>query len=280
MSTSHFGPELSVATEAAIQAAAAIMAVYDTAAVHFKGDGSPVTEADLSADRVIRELIGNAFPNDAILTEEGVDDRERLLAHRCWIVDPIDGTAAFVAHEDDFDVYLALVIDGRPVVAVTIQPVTNLLITAVDGHGAWIGTAGTTMTPLRIAPAGPAPRIGTRRWLGAPSNLPLLREAAQLLGPAATVVVPETGLNVRSLIGTERIVDVIAGIAVGGESLDAHEWDIAAVDLITREAGGACSDLDGAPLRYNQPRTAIDNVLLSSDHDTHAAALRAISSRL
>jgi 3'(2'), 5'-bisphosphate nucleotidase len=75
--------EVETAIAAARAAAVAIMAVFETAAVRTKTDGSPVTEADEAADRIIRAAIREAFPNDAILTEEGVDDRSRLAASRC-----------------------------------------------------------------------------------------------------------------------------------------------------------------------------------------------------
>ena len=110
----------------------------ETAATYAKGDGSPVTDADLAADRAIREVLNDRFPDDAILSEEGQDDEGRLSVSRCWIVDPIDGTEQFIQRTGEFDVLVALVEDGRPVVAAGYQPTTRLLLAATRRGGAWM----------------------------------------------------------------------------------------------------------------------------------------------
>src|SRR4051812_37748069 len=99
----HYERELEVAINAVREAGEAIMRLFRSASVRTKTDGSPVTEADEASDRIIRAHLAEAFPEDAVLTEEGADDEGRLRSRRCWIADPIDGTAAFVAHENDFD---------------------------------------------------------------------------------------------------------------------------------------------------------------------------------
>jgi len=89
--------------------------------VSTKPDGSPVTSADLAADAAIRATLCEAFPGDAILTEEGVDDGARLSSRRCWIGDPLDATSHFVAGSDDFDTFVALAVNGVPAVGVILQ---------------------------------------------------------------------------------------------------------------------------------------------------------------
>src|SRR5689334_9274853 len=91
--SSTYAPELATAIEAARAAAGIANRYYRArdAEVYTKGDGSPVTDADLATDATIREIIGAAFPNDALLTEEGAQDTSRLAHERLWIVDPIDG---------------------------------------------------------------------------------------------------------------------------------------------------------------------------------------------
>src|SRR5689334_15271428 len=76
----------------------------------------PVTEADREASRLIVDGLTEAFPNDAVLSEEEKDDPlERLTRRRAWIVDPIDGTAGFVQKDGDFAVQIGLAEDGEPV---------------------------------------------------------------------------------------------------------------------------------------------------------------------
>jgi 3'-phosphoadenosine 5'-phosphosulfate (PAPS) 3'-phosphatase len=272
--------ELAVAIAAVQRAGATILQMFETAKVSKKADGSPVTEADLASDRIIRSVIGAAFPTDTILTEEGVDDPQRLKSRRCWIVDPIDGTAAFVRRSKDFDVYIALVEDGHPVVAATLQPITGLLLSAATRSGAQINRRSGSARPLLFRAAGDSPRLGSRGWLGAPANLPLLGRVAGAIGPNATVVRTTNGLGSRSFIPPDNEVDAIVGVAVDGRKLDAWEWDLAAVDLIVREAGGRSTDLSGNPLRFNQPDPRIQDLLLSTDPYTHSRILAAIASTM
>jgi 3'-phosphoadenosine 5'-phosphosulfate (PAPS) 3'-phosphatase len=272
--------ELGTAMRAAREAGNAILAIFESASVRTKPDGSFVTDADLASDRIIREIVTRAFPDDAILTEEGVDDRVRLDARRCWIVDPIDGTAAFVAREADFDVYIALVVDHRPVVAVTLQPVTGLQLSAVVGEGAWIERTAGQRERLRYAEPGGQLRIGTRPWLGSPENLPLLERVANAVGPHASVVDAKVGLNVRSFLPPYPLVDAMVGLRSDGIPLDAWEWDIAAVDLIVREAGGCATDTAGNSLQYNKEIPRIGNLILSSNCAVHELLLRELDDAL
>lgn len=165
--------ELAVAKDVVRVAAAAIMRFYEhaNAGVYAKADDSPVTDADLAADRLIRERIGARFPDDALLTEEGADDPTRPSKRRCWIADPIDGTQQFVDRTGEFDVFLALVVDGRPVVGVSGHPPSGQMLWAVDGAGAWIEEDREARRLSFVPPAsGTAPRVATGHYHGAPGN--------------------------------------------------------------------------------------------------------------
>src|SRR5262249_58951641 len=116
-----------------------------------RADGPPVPSAALAADEAIRAAVREAFPGDAILTEEGADDPSRLSNRRCWIADPLDGTSYFIAGSDDFDTFVALAVDGAPMVAVSLPPVTGLLVWAVAGRGAWMDLGNAV--PQRLAPS-------------------------------------------------------------------------------------------------------------------------------
>ncbi|MFA7110139.1 MAG: inositol monophosphatase family protein, partial [Bacilli bacterium] len=89
--------ELRVAIRAALQARDKIMEIYKKPFdVEIKEDNSPVTLADKMADEIIRQVIAQAFPTHAFLTEESSDDKSRLQNDYVWIVDPVDGTKDFV----------------------------------------------------------------------------------------------------------------------------------------------------------------------------------------
>jgi 3'-phosphoadenosine 5'-phosphosulfate (PAPS) 3'-phosphatase len=271
--------ELAIATAAAKDAGAAVRDLYEraTARRYTKHDGSPVTDADLAADRIIRRALGDAFPGDAILTEEGADDPTRLGAARCWIVDPIDGTQQFVDRTGEFDVLIALVAGDRPVVGVLYQPVTGTLLAAADGLGAWIERAG-ERRPLCFAPvpSSAVPRLATSFWFGAPDNLPLLQRTADRLGGGTPIASP-LGVSVRGFVPPDHPADALIGIDVGGRTTMAWEWDLAAADVLAREAGGLVTDVWGRRHRYNKPDPRnVGGIVLSVDPETHRRVLAAL----
>ena len=176
--------ELEFAIGTARAAAAEIARFYDSgsAAIRAKGDDSPVTDADLASDRIIRERIGQEYPDDALLTEEGADDPARLSVRRCWIADPLDGTQDFIDRTGQFDVFLALVVDGVPVVGVACHPPSGLVLAAATDGGAWLDD-GASRLPLRTPEAtGETPRLNTNRYHTGPDAWPLLRRVALRAG--------------------------------------------------------------------------------------------------
>jgi 3'-phosphoadenosine 5'-phosphosulfate (PAPS) 3'-phosphatase len=275
--------ELAVAARAASEAGATIRDLYEraAAATYAKADGSAVTDADLAADRIIREILGASFPDDAILTEEGIDDQARLAKRRCWIVDPIDGTNQFINRTGEFEVLIALVDDGQPVVAAICQPTTGLLMTATRGGGAWIERNG-QRERLRLTPAPDdrPPRLMTSVWMGAPDNLPLLERVASRLGGSSVAVSP-LGVTVRRFLPPACEADALIGINDREHVAMAWEWDFAAPELVVSEAGGVASDLWGRPHVYNKPYPRnIGGILLSVDPTTHQRVLDALAPEL
>jgi 3'-phosphoadenosine 5'-phosphosulfate (PAPS) 3'-phosphatase len=275
--------ELAIAAATAREAGAVVLNLYERAAAarYTKSDGSPVTDADLAADRIIRAALAAAFPDDAILTEEGADDPTRLGSKRCWIVDPIDGTQQFVDRTGEFDVLIALVEGDRPTAGVLYQPTTDTLLAAAAGQGAWIERAG-TRRPLRFAPvpADVAPRLMTSFWFGAPDNLPELQRTADRLGGGTPFVSP-LGVTVRHFIPPDNRADALVGFYVGGRPIIAWEWDFAAPEIVVREAGGLVTDVWGRPHRYNKPDTRnFGGIVLSVDPVTHERVLTALRPEL
>lgn len=249
----HPSDDLDAAIAAAVSAGAVVREFYDrqTAATYAKGDGSPVTDADLAADRAIRDVLKDRFPDDAILSEEAQDDEGRLNVSRCWIVDPIDGTEQFIERSGEFDVLVALVDDGRPVAVAGYQPTTQLLLTARRGGGAWVRSGESAWQRLRLDLAGDRLRIGTSKWFGAPDNAAIIESVADSLG-AVREEPAVTGFSPRMFLAP-RTVDVMIGVRPGTDQTFASEWDFAVADLVFHEAGGMVTDLSGQPFRYNKP---------------------------
>lgn len=276
----HPSDDLEAAIAAAVAAGDIVREFYDgeTAATYAKGDGSPVTDADLAADRAIREVLKDRFPDDAILSEEGQDDEGRLRVSRCWIVDPIDGTEQFIQRTGEFDVLVALVEDGRPVAVAGYQPTTRLLLTATRDGGAWVHRGDNAWQRLCLEPAGDHLRIGTSKWFGAPGNAAIIASVANSLG--AVLAKPAvTGFSPRMFLAP-RAVDVMIGVRPGADQIFASEWDFAVADLVFHEAGGMVTNLAGQPFRYNKPVPRnVGGLVAAADPAAHARVLAALQGR-
>ncbi|MGA9322357.1 MAG: inositol monophosphatase family protein, partial [Xanthobacteraceae bacterium] len=122
-----------------------------------KFESSPVSDADIAVDRLLRERLTDADSGIRWLSEESIDDPARLSARYVWIVDPIDGTRAYLAGSPDWTVSAALVEDGRPVAGCLYAPVTDEFFFAIAGRGASCNgapiatTDGSTLEHARIA---------------------------------------------------------------------------------------------------------------------------------
>src|SRR6056297_2790476 len=122
-----------------IQAGQAIMKIYETDFnVEYKGDDSPLTLADKTANDIIVSALKEEYPDYAILSEESRDDKSRLKNDYCFIVDPLDGTKEFVKRNGQFTVNIALAYKGKPILGVIYVPVTKQLYYESKGEGAYL----------------------------------------------------------------------------------------------------------------------------------------------
>ena len=279
---SRYQRELEIAVAAVRDAAATIAAFYAEAsvAIYTKQDASPVTDADLASDRILRGHLAAAFPDDAVLTEEGADDPARLTAERVWIADPLDGTQQFIDRTGEFDIFLALVVSGRPVVAVAGHPVTGTILAAVAGEGATIEDRD-GKRPLRVAPPTKPVRLGTNRHHTLPRDLPRLKRIAELAG----LIPPgeRQPFSPRAFFAIERraaVYDAYLGIGPRpGDPDVGSDWDIAAPDLILNEAGGILTDDRGELIRYNKPDINLRHgIIAATDAGVHQRLVEAITS--
>jgi myo-inositol-1(or 4)-monophosphatase len=198
-----------------------------------KGESSPVCEADIAVDNLLRERLASS--NIGWLSEESLDDPARLEARYVWIVDPIDGTRAYLGGFPDWAVSAALIENGRPIAACLFAPVSREFFMATADAGATLN--GVTIT------ATPGSSFADTRIAGPKGLLDRLATA-----DAPFTIVP----RIRSLaLRIARVAhgDVDAAFA-GGNS---HDWDLAAADLLVHEAGGALTTLGGEPVIYNRP---------------------------
>jgi myo-inositol-1(or 4)-monophosphatase len=211
-----------------------------------KAGGSPVTDADLAADALLKRRLQEALPDAGWLSEETVDDFERLARRSLIIVDPIDGTRAFVTGDPRWCVSVALVVDERPVVGVVYAPALDEIYAAARGHGATFNGAPLASSgawPPRTA-AGPKPIIEAM--------------AAELVAPIE--IVPRVpALAYRMCLAARGVID----FAVAAEN--SHDWDIAASDLLLEESGARLIDASGERLRYNARQVRRGALLAASE---------------
>jgi len=196
-----------------------------------KERGSPVTEIDMAVDALLRRELAMIAPDAGWLSEE--TPPAGLAAPRLWIVDPIDGTRAFIGGQPDWTVSVALVEAGRPIVAALYAPVTEEFFLAAAG-------AGARRNGIPISVSRGDAIAGAR--IGGPKGL------LDRLG----AVVPDLAIvpRVHSLaLRLVRVADGTIDIALAGR--DARDWDLAAADLLVHEAGGAVTTPEGARIAYN-----------------------------
>ena len=198
--------------------------------VELKGDGSPVTVADRAAETVAREWIRTQFPDDGILGEEfGL---ERPEAARRWVLDPIDGTKSFI-HGVPLWGTLVAVVEGETVLAGAIYaPVTNELVAAAAGCGAWFN--GVRTFASNTASLATATLLTTDERF---SGRPIRKSRWELLSSKVRIVRTWGDCYGYLLLATGR-----ADIMVDDQM---NPWDAAAVQVVVEEAGGVFSDFRG-----------------------------------
>jgi 3'(2'), 5'-bisphosphate nucleotidase len=244
-----------------------IMRIYDTAFdVTFKSDRSPLTEADLAAQRVIGAGLAALTPGIGMLGEESAPEvfqRRRQWA-ALWLVDPLDGTREFVKRNGEFTVNIALVRDGEPVLGVLYAPARSVAYAAARGVGAFRRNADGTRTPIRIRDAAPAAlRVLASRSHGDA----VLDRMLERLGAQERISI---GSALKFGLLAEGSADLY--VRRGATS----EWDTAAGQAIVQEAGGEVVDFAGRPLRYNARDTLINPSFIAySDPSRNWAALLA-----
>jgi len=218
-----------------------------------KGKSSPVSEADIAVDELLKDRLQSAAPDYGWLSEETADDRVRLERRRVWIVDPIDGTRAYLAGRTDWSVSAALVEDGQPLLGAVFAPSTNELF-AARRHG------GATRNGATVA-VSDGPWFDVDRMAGPKFLLDRVRGT-----PAEQDYFKIGSLALRiSRVAEGRLDAAFAG----GNSRD---WDLAAAHLLVSEAGGIMTTLQGDGIVFNRPEVA-HQVLVAAGPERHARLL-------
>ena len=248
----NFARDAALLTDTVREAGALALSLFRTELkTWIKGASSPVSEADIAVNDLIADRLRSATPAYGWLSEESADDEARLGKNLVWIVDPIDGTRAYLAGREDWCVSVALVEDALPVMGAVFAPVSGEFFFAGRGRGSRLNgaeiraTSGTALDFPRIA--GPKPLVERLNRSGGEISLH-----------------PRIGsLALRLCRVAEGRLD--AAFA-GGQSRD---WDLAAANLIVQEADGNMTALSGDKILYNRPEVA-HGMLVAAGRDRHA----------
>jgi histidinol-phosphatase len=249
-------PELKAALDAAEQAAVIARSLYQhNVEVRIKADKSPVTEADVRCEIAIREILESRFPGHGFFGEETGSRDEG--AESLWLVDPIDGTKAFVREYPMFSTQIALMRRGEIILGVSSAPVYGELAYAERGSGAYLNgkvIAVSQVSTLESAAlsSGNMKSLATgRQWV----------RYGQLVSQVSRIRGYGDFLHYH-LLASGKIDAVI--------ETDVNILDIAACVAIVTEAGGSFTDLGGAPI------TLRSNSVLATNGRMHAAVLKAL----
>lgn len=234
-------------TDLVVRAGAAILAV-NRAAMRIDGklDGSPVTEADLAADRILAEGLALLVPGIPALSEERVDLAKPPYAGSFFLIDPLDGTKEFVAGRSEFTVNLALVTNGTPLLGIVGAPALGLVWRGLVGRGAERLTLGEkpAAEPIHTRPL---PKRGDP-WIVAISR--------SHLDSRTEAFITERPGAIREVLGSAV---KFSRVAEGGADIYPRlaptcEWDVAAGHAVVTAAGGKVTDAQGADLQFGGGR--------------------------
>jgi myo-inositol-1(or 4)-monophosphatase len=215
---------------------------------HKPDDLGPVTEADLAVNDMLHATLGGARPDYGWLSEESEDNETRLTQNKVFIIDPIDGTRSFIEGADTWAHSLAIAENGVVTAAAVYLPLKGKLYSAAAGRGAFLNGApikasdrsdlsGATMIAAK-------PNFHPTNWRG--QKVPDVKRAYR------------PSLAYRLSLVAEGRFDAMLTLR------DSWEWDIAAGDLILREAGAITSDKRGAALRFNNPFPQVKGVVAAA----------------
>jgi 3'(2'), 5'-bisphosphate nucleotidase len=232
----------------ASEAGKAIMAIYfPTLRVDAKADGSPVSEADSAAERVIKARLNEIIPEIPVVAEESFDaGAENSAPERFILVDPLDGTREFIAGSHEFTVNIALVENNKPVVGCVYAPALNqMYVAGADAYRAEVrpGDALPKLDAMQKLATEPYPAAGLRAMA---SRSHLDPETEALLKRLRVGTWKSAGSSLKFCMIAQGDGDIYPRLA------PTMEWDTAAGHAVLTAAGGCVIGRDGSPFRYGK----------------------------
>lgn len=238
---------------AAVEAGAAIMEVYNRGKgteAEYKDDNSPLTEADMAANRILVARLQELTPAVPIMAEESdlPPWSKRKHWRECWVVDPLDGTREFLKRNDEFTVNVGLVRDHKPILGVVYAPALQRWYYAARHEGAWRQDGKKTPSRLKVQPpesGHPLTVVGSRSH-----NTPEFDAFVDKLGASETVAM---GSSLKLCLVADGTADLYPRLG------PTSEWDTCAAHAVVDEAGGQVLNFEtGEALTYNARESIIN----------------------
>ncbi|MCJ8338792.1 MAG: 3'(2'),5'-bisphosphate nucleotidase CysQ [Pseudomonadales bacterium] len=228
-----------------------ILDIYNSDfSVTYKGDESPLTQADLLAHEVICGGLQLLAPDIPVLSEESTEQQiqNRLCWSRYWLVDPLDGTKEFVSRNGEFTVNIALIDNGVPIFGVVYAPVLDLIYWGSDaGAFKQQGSAAPQQVFVAQTPA------LVDKWRVVASRSHLNSATKQYLTQFAQTEVQNMGSSLKFCLVAEGAADIYPRMA------PTSEWDSAAAQAVVEAAGGCVLEYPNLqPLRYNRRNSLLN----------------------
>ena len=250
-------PELDIAIKAAQEAGDAILDIYQKDYNTFtKTDDSPVTDADLKSNKIINEILSNT--KYSILSEEDIDDQNRLSKDIIWIIDPLDGTSDFIDKTGEFTVMIALVQNKKPIIGVISWPTEKTLFVAQKNCGAfrYSNDKWDKISVTKIDEMSKCRTVGSRHHLSDKEKS----------------FIKKLGIEDFTSIGSSLKVGKISSGEAEAYITTTNkmkEWDSAASYCIISEAGGKMTDMLGNDITYNNKNVFHQNGILVTNGLIH-----------
>ena len=228
--------------QVAYQAGKVIMEVYDSGySIEQKSDLTPVTEADMAANKIIEASLKELTPHLPILTEESkpTSFAERQKWLRYWLIDPLDGTREFIKRNGEFTINIALIDGNESVLGVVYAPVIGVLYYAAKGQGAFKQDSTNQPKAIHVRE-----NCGTKTIVACGRSQPT-EEMQAFIANLGEYEIIRVGSALKSCMVAEGTADLYARLG------PTSEWDTAAAQCIVEEAGGAITDTSMNRLKYN-----------------------------
>ncbi len=234
-----------------------ILRIYNSDFTHDrKSDHSPVTEADVAAEKVITAALRRLTPDIPVIAEEdaATNGLPPEAAARFWLVDPLDGTKEFIARNGEFTVNIALIENGLPTLGVVHLPVLGQTY-STDGKRAWRQLSDQPRHEIKTRQV---PAAGAVMTISRSHAAKELAKASEMGEPIADTLVAGSSLKFCRL--AEGVADLYPRY---GPTM---EWDTAAGHALVNAAGGVVTDVNGSPLRYGKPEFKNPDILVMGGH--------------